>query len=87
VTTLTTLTRLLLAYETSLLLLTGQTTSCPDDLSAEVSKQPGDLAEMRKLFEHWDPRLHILLDKVDTALKWKIWGMEELATWTKVQKS
>lgn len=53
-------------------------------MPAEVSKQPGDLAEMRKLFEGWDPRLHILLGKVQKALKWKIWGMEQLDSWAKV---
>ena len=60
-------------------------TSCPDDIPAEVSRQAGDLAEMYKLFEGWDPRLMILLSKVDKALKWKIWVMEELDTWTKVR--
>lgn len=42
---------------------------------------------MRKLFEGWDSRLNILLSKVDRALKWKIWGMEELDMWTKVSCS
>lgn len=56
---------------------------CPDDLPHEVSKQPGDIEQMRKLFENWDPRLKALLSKVDKALKWKIWGMEELDKWTK----
>lgn len=39
---------------------------------------------MLKLFESWDSRLHILLGKVQQALKWKIWTMEELYCWTKV---
>lgn len=38
---------------------------------------------MHKLFEGWDPRLRLMLSKVDKALKWKIWGMEELGIWTK----
>jgi salicylate hydroxylase len=57
--------------------------SCPDDLPPEVSRQPGDLAEMHKHFENWDPRLRILLNKVPMALKWKIWSMQALSTWTK----
>ncbi|KAK5121198.1 hypothetical protein LTR85_005682 [Meristemomyces frigidus] len=56
---------------------------CPDDLPAEVAKQPGDFAEMRRLFEGWEQRLYTLLGKVHQALKRKIWGMEELETWTK----
>lgn len=39
---------------------------------------------MHKLFEHWDPRLRKLLSKVDKALKWKVWIMEELDVWVKV---
>lgn len=57
--------------------------ACPDDLPAEVSKQPGDLDQMRKLFEDWDPTIKILLSKVKQALKWKIWGMEEIDVWVK----
>ncbi|KAF7187982.1 FAD-dependent monooxygenase OpS4 [Pseudocercospora fuligena] len=56
---------------------------CPDDLPHEVSKHDGDVEQMHKLFEGWDPRLKALLNKVDHALKWKIWGMEELNTWVK----
>ncbi|EME83036.1 uncharacterized protein MYCFIDRAFT_35872 [Pseudocercospora fijiensis CIRAD86] len=54
---------------------------CPDDLPYEVSRHDGDVEQMHKLFEGWDPRLKALLNKVDHALKWKIWGMEELDTW------
>ena len=39
---------------------------------------------MHKLFEGWDPRLQILINKVDKALKWKVWTMEELDVWVKV---
>ncbi|KAF2167567.1 hypothetical protein M409DRAFT_22372 [Zasmidium cellare ATCC 36951] len=55
----------------------------PDDLPAEVARQPGDIAEMRKMFEYWDPCLRRLLDNVKVALKWKIWTMDPLETWTK----
>lgn len=57
--------------------------SCPDNLPPEVSRQAGDLEEMHKLFENWDPRLRKLIGKVDSALKWKIWTMDELDVWIK----
>ena len=57
---------------------------CPDNLPAEVSRQPGSFQEMHELFKGWDPRLQVLLSKVSSALKWKVWVMEELGEWTKV---
>lgn len=38
---------------------------------------------MHKLFQNWDPRLRHLLNKVDRALKWKIWTLPELHRWVK----
>jgi salicylate hydroxylase len=39
---------------------------------------------MKEFFKDWDPRLRKLLSKVDQAVKWKIWKMEELDRWTRV---
>ncbi|KAH6609159.1 hypothetical protein Trco_002505 [Trichoderma cornu-damae] len=44
----------------------------PDDLPEGVRKQPGNVAEMRKLFENWDPLLTKLLAGVEKVEKWKL---------------
>lgn len=56
----------------------------PDDLPQHVSKETADLAELLEVFKGWDERLRSLLSRVDKVVKWKIWGMEELDTWTRV---
>jgi salicylate hydroxylase len=55
----------------------------PDDLPTDTMTSTADLAEMRRCFEGWDPKLTILLQYVDSCLKWKICHMSELKTWTK----
>jgi salicylate hydroxylase len=55
---------------------------CPDDLPQEVSKAEGDLEEMRKLFEGWDPLLRRLLEQVKGVAKWKLCHLETLPEWT-----
>lgn len=45
---------------------------CPDDLPEGVSRQPGDLEEMRALFTGWDPVLGRFLEKVDKVDKWRL---------------
>jgi salicylate hydroxylase len=44
----------------------------PDDLDAEVRRQPGNVEEMRALFEGWDPILIRFLDYVTKVDKWKL---------------
>ncbi|KAJ5539764.1 hypothetical protein N7513_008096 [Penicillium frequentans] len=53
----------------------------PDDLPAGVSKQPGNIEEMKLLFEGWDPVLTQLLGYVDKVDKWKLMHREELPSW------
>ena len=53
----------------------------PDDLPESVSKQPGDLAEMKELFKTWDPVLRRFLDQVDSVLKWKLSWLDTLPSW------
>jgi len=55
----------------------------PDDLPAETMTATADVAEMRKCFEGWDPKLKTLLQCVSSCLKWKICHMSELETWAK----
>ncbi|KAL6890788.1 FAD/NAD(P)-binding domain-containing protein [Trichoderma evansii] len=55
----------------------------PDDLAEGIRKQPGNVAEMRKLFEDWDPILTRLLARVEKVEKWKLMHhppLERLAT-------
>jgi salicylate hydroxylase len=44
----------------------------PDDLPPRVSRQKGNLAEMRVLFDGWDPRLQRLLARVSDVEKWRL---------------
>lgn len=44
----------------------------PDDLPEGVSRQPGNVEEMKALFADWDPFLMRFLDKVDAVEKWKL---------------
>ena len=53
----------------------------PDDLPANVARQPGSLDEMRQLFIHWDPVLIRFLDQVKSVDKWKLMHRPELQTW------
>lgn len=53
----------------------------PDDLPADVARQPASLDEMRKLFERWDPVLNRFLDQVKSVDKWKLMHRPELSNW------
>ncbi|KAF4415139.1 salicylate hydroxylase, partial [Fusarium austroafricanum] len=53
----------------------------PDDLPADISRQPGSVEEMRQLFHDWDPILNRFLSKVDKVDKWKLMHREELDSW------
>lgn len=44
----------------------------PDDLPEGVTRQPGNVEEMKALFSDWDPILKQFLEKVDTVEKWKL---------------
>ncbi|KAI9887836.1 MAG: hypothetical protein M1823_000358 [Watsoniomyces obsoletus] len=53
----------------------------PDDLPEGLSKAAGDLGEMRKRFEHWDPVLNQLLSGVTQVEKWRLMHLSPLETW------
>ena len=53
----------------------------PDDLPANVARQPGSLDEMRHLFMNWDPVLNRFLDCVKSVDKWKLMHRPELESW------
>ena len=57
----------------------------PDDLPSHVSKQDGDINEMKALFQGWDPILAKFLDQVDSVQKWKLMTLPEMETWTNSQ--
>jgi salicylate hydroxylase len=38
---------------------------------------------MRQTFKGWDPQLTRMISLLDTALKWKLCHIEELASWVK----
>ncbi|KAF2765156.1 FAD/NAD(P)-binding domain-containing protein [Teratosphaeria nubilosa] len=53
----------------------------PDNLPANVARQPGSLDEMRKIFNGWDPVLNRFLDQVKAVDKWKLMHRPELESW------
>lgn len=54
---------------------------CPDDLPSSVARQKGEVSEMRKLFEGWDPILTRLLERVTKVDKWKLMHRPEMERW------
>jgi salicylate hydroxylase len=55
---------------------------CPDNLPPGVSKSTGDVEEMKKLFDGWDPILRKFLNQVKEVAKWKLMWLEPLPNWT-----
>ncbi|KAK5164120.1 uncharacterized protein LTR77_010211 [Saxophila tyrrhenica] len=53
----------------------------PDDLPADVARQPGSIKEMRQLFKNWDPVLNRFLDEVKSVDKWKLMHRPEMEHW------
>jgi salicylate hydroxylase len=53
----------------------------PDDLPANVARQPGSIDEMRAIFKSWDPVLNRFLDQVKSVDKWKLMHRPELDSW------
>lgn len=54
---------------------------CPDDLPASVTKSAGDIEEMRKWFNGWDPILQKFLGQVKNVAKWKLMWVDTLPEW------
>lgn len=44
----------------------------PDDLPDNVSRQAGNVEEMKAIFADWDPILRRFLEKVDKVEKWRL---------------
>lgn len=57
----------------------------PDDLPQDVAKAKGDLGEMAKLFEGWDPLLTQILSYVQKVDKWRLMCLELNERWTSRQ--
>ena len=57
---------------------------CPDDLPEGITKCGGNLHEMKKLFEKWDPLLQKFLNQVKTTAKWRLTYLDakEVPEWT-----
>lgn len=53
----------------------------PDDLPPDVVKAKGDLGEMAKLFEGWDPLLTKMLSYAQKADKWRMMCLEHVGRW------
>lgn len=57
----------------------------PDDLPPAVVKAEGDLDEMAKLFEGWDPLLMKVLSHVKKVDKWRLMYLQLDESWTSKQ--
>ena len=57
----------------------------PDDLPHNVAKAEGDLEEMVKLFEGWDPLLRKLLSHVKKVDKWRLMYLHFDEPWSSKQ--
>ena len=57
----------------------------PDDLPPTVAKAEGNLAEMKKLFEGWDPLLKKMLSHVKKVDKWRLMSLELREPWRSEQ--
>lgn len=58
---------------------------CPDDLPADVARQPGSVEEMREVVKGWDPVLTRFLNLVSSVDKWKLMHREPVPSWTNKQ--
>jgi salicylate hydroxylase len=54
---------------------------CPDDLPESVTKTAGDVEEMQRLFDGWDPILRKFLNQVKSVAKWKLMWLDTLPDW------
>lgn len=54
----------------------------PDDLPQDVAKAEGDLGEMAKFFERWDPLLTRFLSHVSKVDKWRLMYLELDEPWS-----
>ncbi|RMD42239.1 hypothetical protein DV735_g2887, partial [Chaetothyriales sp. CBS 134920] len=57
----------------------------PDDLANDSSRVEGNLVEMKKLFENWDPLLMKFLNCVQSVDKWKLLHCNTLEHWSNDQ--
>jgi len=57
----------------------------PDDLPRDVAKAEGDLGEMARLFEGWDPLLTRLLSYVKKADKWRLMYLQLDEPWSSME--
>lgn len=57
----------------------------PDNLPPSVAKAEGDLEEMAKFFEDWDPLLTKTLSYVKKVDKWRFMYLELDEPWTSKQ--
>jgi len=54
---------------------------CQDDLPDIVTKTTGDLKEMKRLFDGWDPIRRKFLNQVKSVAKWKLMWLDTLPDW------
>ncbi|KAF2151534.1 salicylate hydroxylase-like protein [Myriangium duriaei CBS 260.36] len=59
----------------------------PDRMEAGVRREAGNVEEMRKLFDGWDPILTRFLDCVTKVDKWKLMHLSPLDNWTNKDKN
>ncbi|GJC84285.1 FAD-dependent monooxygenase OpS4 [Colletotrichum liriopes] len=53
----------------------------PDDLPSGVSRQAGNVEDLKARFQDWDPILMKFICAVDSVEKWKLMHREEMTSW------
>jgi salicylate hydroxylase len=54
----------------------------PDDMPAGATTLEGNVEEMRKLYEGWDPRIGRLLGMCESVYKWKLCIRQGMGRWS-----
>jgi salicylate hydroxylase len=54
----------------------------PGEESKESWSAQGDIGELKRYFEGWDPRIHDLIDGADAVMRWSLYDRDPLERWT-----
>ncbi|KAF7859570.1 hypothetical protein EAF04_008651 [Stromatinia cepivora] len=55
--------------------------TCDTNMPGGTNQRIQDSTELRDRFKHWDSRIGMILDHVDTVLEWRLYTHEELDNW------
>ncbi|PSS12771.1 hypothetical protein M430DRAFT_43613 [Amorphotheca resinae ATCC 22711] len=56
--------------------------TCDAQMPEGVNQRPGNMAEVRRRFQDWDPRIVKILEHVGEVLEWRLFTHSYLQTWS-----